>query len=99
MNGQPAQLTNGKLVLTYNGVKEITVTVTFVQADPVTVEFTVPALARLGETVDLNGKTVTFASVSPQDATVADDSVTISLIPERTPSRSTGTAARWLRSP
>lgn len=81
VNGQPAQLTNGKLVLTYNGVKEITVTVTFVQADPVTVEFTVPALARLGETVDLNGKTVTFASVSPQDATVADDSVTISLIP------------------
>lgn len=81
VNGQPAQLTDGKLVFSYDGVKEITVAVTFVQAEPVEVTFTVPALSRLGETVDLNGKTVTFASVSSQDVTVANGTVKIELIP------------------
>ena len=76
VNGQPAQLTDGKLVLSYDGVKEITVEVTFRVASIVDVELTVPAIARLGESVDMNGKVLIFkGSATSQEFTVANGKV------------------------
>lgn len=76
VNGQPAQLTDGKLVLTYDGVKEITVEVTFRVASIADVSLTVPAIARLGGSVDMNGKKLIFkGSVSSVEFTVANGKV------------------------
>lgn len=82
VNGVPAQIMDGKVELTYEEYgREITVAVTFEEAEPVEVTFTVPALARLGQDVALNGKTVTFSSTTSQTATVTDGAVTVSLVP------------------
>ncbi len=82
VNGTPVQVVDGEVELTYAKYgKEIVVSVTFVEAEPIDVELTVPALARLGENVSLEGKTITFASVSSQNAQVADGKVNISIVP------------------
>ena len=80
VNGQPAQLTDGKLLLTYENGKEITVEVTFHETDTRIVTFDVPSLQRLGESVSLDGKTILFAgSVQTTEAQVADGKVSVTL--------------------
>lgn len=80
VNGQPAQLTDGKLLLTYENGKEITVEVTFHETDTRIVTFDVPSLQRLGESVSLDGKTILFAgSVQTTEAQVEDGKMSVTL--------------------
>ena len=75
VNGVARQLTDGKITLTIADGLEIDVAVTFVQAEPVSFELSVPDMTRLGSTVALNGKKVRFSGTNPYEFTVAENKI------------------------